>query len=82
MIEVEVKIFATLRKYVPGLDIGEPLKLSLTDSTTLAQLVEQLGIPKEEIKIVVVNNLALSTDYDYVLVNGDRLAIFPPVGGG
>jgi molybdopterin synthase sulfur carrier subunit len=82
VVDVEIKIFATLRKYVPGLGIGEKLRLSLGDSTTLNQLVEQLGIPRSEIKVIMVNNYARPTDYDYVLADGDRLAIFPPVGGG
>jgi molybdopterin synthase sulfur carrier subunit len=82
MAEVEVRIYATLRKYVPGLGIGEKLRLSLSDSTTLNQLVERLGIPRSEIKVIMVNNYAQPTNYDYVLADGDRLAIFPPVGGG
>jgi molybdopterin synthase sulfur carrier subunit len=80
VVEVEVKIFATLRKYAPGLGIGEPLTLSLNDATTLDQLVERLGIPGNEVKVIMVNFHAQPTDY--LLADGDRVAIFPPVAGG
>jgi molybdopterin synthase sulfur carrier subunit len=80
VIEVEVKIFATLRKYAPGLGIGEPLKLSLDNPTTLGQLVERLGIPRNEVKAIMVNNRNRTADY--LLEDGDRVAIFPPVAGG
>jgi molybdopterin synthase sulfur carrier subunit len=80
MAEVEVKIYATLRRHVPGLGVGESLKLSLDDTTTLGQLVERLGLPRNEVKVIMVN--FFSRPDDYVLADGDRVGIFPPVAGG
>ena len=47
---------------------------------TALELVRRLDIPLEEIKLVFVNGAAASLDT--VLADGDRVGIFPPVGGG
>ena len=80
MITVQVKLFATLREYRPGLGIGEPFPVEMPDGATVGDLVRRLDLPVEEVKIVFVN--ALVRELDYVLADGDELGIFPPVGGG
>jgi molybdopterin synthase sulfur carrier subunit len=80
MITVHVKLFATLRRYRPGLDLGEAFPVELPEGSTVGDLVQRLGLPGEEVKIVFVN--ALFRDRAHVLADGDELGIFPPVGGG
>ena len=80
MITVHVKLFATLRHYRPGLGLGEAFPVEVSEGATVGDLVRQLGLPAEEVKIVFVN--ALFRDLDYVLADGDEVGIFPPVGGG
>ena len=80
MITVHVKLFATLRQYRPGLGLGEALPVELPKGATVGDLVQQLGLPAEEVKIVFVN--ALFRDMGHALADGDELGIFPPVGGG
>jgi molybdopterin converting factor small subunit len=80
MITVRVKLFATLRRYRPGLGLGEAFPVELPAGATVGDLIEQLGLPAGEVKIVFVN--ALFRDQDHVLADGDELGIFPPVGGG
>jgi molybdopterin synthase sulfur carrier subunit len=80
MITVQVKLFATLRKYRPGLGIGEAFPVEMPDSATVGELVRHLGLPEKEVKIVFVN--ALVRELDHALASGDELGIFPPVGGG
>lgn len=80
MITVHVKLFATLRQYRPGLGIGEAFSVELPDGATVEDLLQVLGLPEEEVKIIFVN--ALFRDPDHALANGDELGIFPPVGGG
>ncbi len=80
MISVHVKLFATLRRYQPGLKIGEALPVNLSDGATVEQLTQQLGLPADEVKVVFVNGVVRSPDH--VLSNGDEVGIFPPVGGG
>lgn len=80
MITVQVKLFATLREYRPGLGIGEPFPVDLPDGATMRGLVRQLELPEEQVKLVFVN--ARSAGMDHLLANGDEVGIFPPVGGG
>jgi molybdopterin converting factor small subunit len=80
MITVEARLYATLRRFTPELGLGEALSLDLEEGTTVGQLVQQLGLPEDEVKVVFVNGI--SRDGDHVLADGDRVGIFPPVGGG
>lgn len=76
MITVEVRLYATLRKYHPDLGIGESLLITLDDGAKLGDLFDKLKIPKEEIKVVFVNGKW--EPESYLLQDGDRIGIFPP----
>lgn len=80
MITVHVRLFATLRRFFPDLQLDETMQVNLPDGATVGQLIDRLNIPVEEIKIVFVNNIF--RDMGYSLKNGDMVSIFPPVGGG
>ncbi len=80
MITVHVKLFATLRRYSPGLKIGQALPVELPDGATVGHLLQQLGLPPAEVKMVFVNGIV--RERDHPLAPGDELGIFPPVGGG
>jgi len=80
MITVEVRLYATLQKYHPSLGIGEPLGITLDDKARLGNLFSKLKIPREEIKIALVNGKW--EEESYLLEDGDRIGLFSPVGGG
>ena len=80
MITVEVRLYATLHKYHPSLGIGEPLGITLDDKARLGNLFSELKIPKEEIKIALVNGKW--EEESYLLEDGDRIGLFSPIGGG
>ncbi len=76
MIKIELKLFATIARYLP--DSKEPFLL--LDGTTIREVASKLGIPESEMKLTFVNGI--QRPLDHVLDDGDRLGIFPPVGGG
>ena len=80
MITVCVRLYATLRQLRPGLRIGEELPVELPNGATVGQLIQQLELPDEEVKLVFVNGIVRSRAH--ALADGDELGIFPPVGGG
>ena len=80
MITIEVRLYATLRKYYPDLGIGEPLVMALDDKAKLGNLLNELKLPKEEVKVALVNGKW--EDESYLLRDGDRIGIFSPIGGG
>lgn len=77
---VQVKLFATLRKYRPEQGIGEAFQVDLPDGATAHDLVQELGLPDAEVKLVFVNGRA--REGYHILADGDEIGIFPPVGGG
>lgn len=73
--EIKVRLFATLRE-----GRGKELQLQLEAGTTVQMILDQLAIPLEDVAIMLVNGR--DTHPDNVLINGDTLSVFPPVGGG
>ncbi len=81
MMEIRVKLYATLRRFAPeGTEIGESFPKEF-DGTTIADLVDSFGIKKKLAKIIMVNGIRV-TSLEHTLNNGDEVVIFPPVGGG
>lgn len=50
------------------------------EGTTVAAVAEGLDLAPEDLGIMLVNHRHVKTDY--VLVEGDTLALFPLLGGG
>ena len=75
--QIRIKLFATLNKFLPE-DSHETMVIQ--PGTTVRSLVSQLGIPESEAKLIFVNGKkgSLTT----MLQGGERVGIFPPVGGG
>lgn len=69
-----VKCYATLACHQPS---GE---VTYVDGETVDGLLRRLGVNKADVKVVFVNN-AHSED-DRPLNDGDRVGVFPAVGGG
>ncbi len=80
MIRVECRLYASLRKYAPDYSVGEAMELDLPDGTTLAELYKLLEVPPDEVKRTFVSGI--SKGPSHALSNGDRVALFPPIGGG
>ncbi len=75
-----VKLSTTLRDCVPGYDPESGLRMEVPEGESVAGMVRRLGLPPEEIKIIMVNGRQYGADR--TLRDGDRLALFPAVGGG
>ncbi len=77
-----LKIFlsSTLRKYVPGYDPTNGVVFSLKGERTVKDMCEQMNIPADKIKIIMVNGKSQSPDH--ILKGDERVGLFPPVGGG
>ncbi len=73
--ELEIKLFASLRKYNPELE-----RIEVDDGITILELFEKAGIPPSEIAIVLVNGRHATLDQP--LLDGETVAVFPPIAGG
>ena len=79
-IELEVALFATLRKYRPDGGDTSAFRLAVPEGTTVDGLMRILGIPATETKQVFAGSQR--REGAYVLQADERVAIFPPVAGG
>ena len=80
MIEVQVRLYATLRRYHPELKLGEALIAHVPEGTTVAKLAAAIGIPPDTVRKVF--SKGRSVEEDHVLADGEDVALFPPVAGG
>jgi sulfur carrier protein ThiS len=78
--QVEVTVFATLRKYLPDLPVGGSKYIEVDPGATPADLIQILGLPAEEVKIVFLNHVL--TELDEIVEDGDRIAFAPAIAGG
>ena len=77
---VRVKLFATLSRHRPDAAAGTPFEVELSAGATIQSLLDQLQLPKAEVKVVFVQGRVREADWR--LNPGDELGIFPLVGGG
>jgi molybdopterin converting factor small subunit len=78
--EIEVKLFATLRDYLPKGSGQFSCKVEIDSADTVRDVLEKLKIPEAMPKIILVNGV--HSNLDRVLKFGDVLSVFPPVAGG
>lgn len=76
---VEVRLYASLRRYTPASPNGI-ITVDLPDGTTVLDLVKTIKIDPAEIQLIMINGIGC--DLDKIICNGDRVGLFPPVGGG
>jgi molybdopterin synthase sulfur carrier subunit len=76
---IEVRVFATLRRFVPSAPEGV-LALDVPEGCKAADAIAKAGVDAREVHILMVNGV--SSDPDRMLAEGDRLGLFPAVGGG
>jgi len=80
MNKVEVRLYASLRKYHSNPGSSEALVMELDDKAKLGNLLDKLKIPREEVGVLMVNGKWEKESY--LLQDGDRIGIFPLIGGG
>lgn len=78
--EIEVKLFATLRDYLPKGSGRFSCKMEIDDGTRVEEILSRLNIPEDMPKIILINGTHAKKDQK--LKEGDVLSIFPPVAGG
>ena len=75
-VHIQVKLYANLNPFTPV----NADSYALDKGSTIAQLLDQLNIPKDKVRLIFINNL--KGDLNSILKGGERVGIFPPIGGG
>ena len=82
---VRVKLYARLERYLPkGAAERNEADMDVTRGTTVAEVLDGLGLPEEYCHLVLVNGhfLPPGERRTRALDAGDHLAVWPPVAGG
>ncbi|MCX5808430.1 MAG: MoaD/ThiS family protein [Proteobacteria bacterium] len=72
---ITIKLFAMLREGRFDTKIGE-----FPVGTMVCEIIQQLGIPEKEVTLIFINGRHRQPNTR--LMDGDTVALFPPVGGG
>lgn len=73
---IQIKLFASLLEKLPG----NADQFPVADGSTVADLVAELDIDPQDAKLIFINGRKGALES--VLTEGDRVGLFPPIGGG
>ena len=83
--KITFKLFATLTDYLPvAARRSNIIELDVAPDASISQIIEPFGMPPQLVHLVLVNGHYIQPDkrLTHNLVEGDVLAIWPPIAGG
>jgi sulfur-carrier protein len=78
-VTISVKLFATLKKYLPA-GSQDGTTLTLPKGSTVQDAVDALKIPRDHAGMLVAGDTYV--EIETPLTEGLQLSIFPPLAGG
>jgi molybdopterin converting factor small subunit len=79
-VRVEVRLFATLERFLPPGSRGGTAILDVPEGSTASDVAQRLGIPAGLERVLLVNGREASPER--TLAPGDVLDLYPPLAGG
>lgn len=83
--QITFKLFATLTDYLPvEVRRSNQMPLEVDPQASISHIIEPFGMPPKLVHLVLVNGKYIAPEVrgTTTLVEGDVLAIWPPVAGG
>lgn len=83
--KITLKLFATLTDYLPVESrYTNIVELDLMEQATIGQIIETHRLPPKLVHLVLVNGKYIEPEKraSHSLIEGDVLAIWPPIAGG
>ncbi len=78
--KIEVNLYATLKRYIKNETESKSSAIDVEEGTCVKDIIQKLKIPADSVKLIFINGVHAKRDT--ILKDGDRLGLFPPVGGG
>lgn len=82
---ITLKLFATLTDHLPAsARPGNALALDVPEGSTVTAIIAAHALPEKHVHLVLVNGhyIAPAQRPTHTLIEGDVLAIWPPIAGG
>jgi sulfur carrier protein ThiS len=82
---ITLKLYATLTDYLPpAARAGNLVELEVASGSTIPEVIAPYNLPHKLVHLLLVNGVFITPDSraTHVLVDGDVLAIWPPIAGG
>lgn len=82
---ITLKLFASLTDYLPvESKYTNIMALDVSEGTTIGNVIEKHSLPEKWVHLVLVNGVYIYPEKRaaHTLVEGDVLAIWPPIAGG
>ncbi|MGC8495347.1 MAG: MoaD/ThiS family protein [Syntrophobacteraceae bacterium] len=76
---IEVRLYATLRRFSPGAE-GGTLFIDVPRGATAAEAIATVGVDAGQVHLLMINGR--NSPFEQTLAEGDRMGLFPAVGGG
>ncbi|MDP1999386.1 MAG: MoaD/ThiS family protein [Rhodoferax sp.] len=83
--KITFKLFASLTDYLPvEARYTNVIELDIAPDATISQIIEPFGMPPKLVHLVLINGKYIepAMRLSQTLVEGDVLAIWPPIAGG
>ena len=83
--KITFKLYASLTDYLPPeARRGNRIELDVAPSATIAAIIEPYSLPIKLVHLVLVNGVYIPPEQraTRTFVDGDVLAIWPPIAGG
>ena len=83
--QITFKLYASLGDFLPAAQRrGNEMTLTLPEGQTILQVIEPFNLPMNLVHLVLVNGHYIPPEQrgTRALMEGDVLAIWPPVAGG
>jgi len=83
--KITFKLFASLTDYLPAeARYSNVLELDIAPDATISQVIEPYGLPPKLVHLVLINGKYIEPEkrLTQCLLEGDVLAIWPPIAGG
>jgi len=83
--KVTLKLYASLSDYLPEeARKRNAMELELASGTTIAQVIERQNLPAQQCHLVLIDGVYVppAVRKERPLVEGETLAIWPPIAGG
>ena len=83
--KITFKLYASLTEHLPAeARRGNLIEIDVANDASIAQIIEPYGLPPKLVHLVLVNGVFILPEQraSRTLLEGDVLAIWPPIAGG